>query len=263
MNDVYETNTATQNTTQEQNWLQRNADWLTPIATSAAQIGYNVWANDRNNQFNAEQAQLNRDWQAQQANTAYQRGYADMKAAGLNPHLAGGNGGAATGSGGQAATTGMMPADFNSLNGYALQTAMTQAQVNNLEADTELKGQQAGKTEQEMEGIKIENQYKDELKKLEILSQQITNEKTKAEVQKTFAEVHNLEKELRKMDEEIGILKSEGKIKEAEAKTRTRNRRAYAILEMTESATRSVGNLVGAGAKAAAVGQGAVHNFEM
>ena len=65
------------------------------------------------------------------------------------------------------------------------------------------------------------------------------------------------------MDDEIAILKEEGKIKEAEAKTKVRNRRAYAALEMIESGTRSVGNLVGAGAKAAAVGQNAIKAFEM
>ena len=68
--------------------------------------------------FNAEQAQLNRDWQAnankiamdfeaseaqknrdwidQQRATAYQVAMSDMKAAGLNPILAASNGGAAT-----------------------------------------------------------------------------------------------------------------------------------------------------------------------
>lgn len=47
-----------------------------------------------NNAFNAEQAQLNRDFQAEQAATQYQRGVQDMRAAGLNPALAYGQGGA-------------------------------------------------------------------------------------------------------------------------------------------------------------------------
>ena len=132
MADIYDTNSANSN----KNWVQRNADWLTPIATTAAQIGYNIYANNRNNQFNAEQAELNRNFEERMSNTAYQRAYADMKAAGLNPHLAGGSGGASTPAGNAAATTGMMPADMSGLNGYALQTALTQAQVENMNADT-------------------------------------------------------------------------------------------------------------------------------
>lgn len=51
------------------------------------------------NQFNAEQAQLNREWQEMMSNTSYQRGKEDMIKAGLNPYLALTNGGASTPSG--------------------------------------------------------------------------------------------------------------------------------------------------------------------
>lgn len=68
--------------------------------TSAENTQANIAAQQQTNQqqmnFNAEQAQLNRDFQSQQSNTAYQRASSDMQKAGLNPAMMFGSGSAAS-----------------------------------------------------------------------------------------------------------------------------------------------------------------------
>lgn len=59
-------------------------------------------ASSANSAFNAEQAQLNRDFQLQMSNTAHQREVADLQAAGLNPILSAHGSGASTSSGSSA-----------------------------------------------------------------------------------------------------------------------------------------------------------------
>lgn len=57
------------------------------------------------NQFNHDEAELDRNWQEQMSNTAHQREVKDLLSAGLNPILSANNSGASTGSGAQASAS--------------------------------------------------------------------------------------------------------------------------------------------------------------
>lgn len=143
------------------------------------------------NKQNAEQAQLNRDWQEYMSNTAYQRGYADMKAAGLNPILAGGSGGASTPSGAQAE---MQPAPSWSESAAKLGETFNSVSggLNSLS--------NAAKTS-------IESKFVEPTAKAEIA-------KTTAETVKTQAETANIEAQTAQLRKEFEILSREDQIEQ-------------------------------------------------
>lgn len=101
-------------------------------------------------QFSAEQAQRQMDFQERMANSQYQRGIADMQAAGLNPALAYSQGGAVAPSGaagqsssGQGAAgssvspgRGMTMSEMLEAAGHVAQMKLTKAETENVEADT-------------------------------------------------------------------------------------------------------------------------------
>ncbi|QCQ84849.1 DNA pilot protein [Blackfly microvirus SF02] len=135
---------------------------------------FNMNSTEKTNEANAQQAQMNRDFQERMSNTAYQRGMSDMKAAGLNPILAYQKGGASSPSGAQAALT--APKIEGNPVGEALNTGLamrraTQELANmqetqrNINADTSLKDANTAKTAAERMIVQ-ENLSEAQLRKL-------------------------------------------------------------------------------------------------
>lgn len=99
---------------------------------SVANAGLGYLGQSQTNAQNVAEAQKNRDFQASQTGTSYQRGVADMQAAGLNPMLAYSQGGASSGGGAQAQIGNAIGAGTSG----ALQAAQTIAGIRNTEAQT-------------------------------------------------------------------------------------------------------------------------------
>lgn len=78
--------------------LKCEGGWIETAAMLAGSLTGNIMSN----QANSAQAERQQNFQAKMSDTAYQRAVADMKAAGLNPMLAYGNGGASSPAGASA-----------------------------------------------------------------------------------------------------------------------------------------------------------------
>lgn len=150
----------------------------------------NLQIQENNSAFNAAEAAKNREFQAQQSNTVWQRAVADMQTAGLNPMLAYSQGGnpAAAGSMASAGSPGNAQNPYAAAGQSALQWAQlerVQAETENVEADT------ANKRDQNP-NIKLQGPLTEQQTKLILNQTREMLERT----YKTYWETTRIEKEV-------------------------------------------------------------------
>lgn len=106
------------------------------------------------NSWSAEQAQIQRDWETEMSNTAYQRQVKDMQAAGLNPALmygGAGSSGATTPNASSPSSVSPQSGGLSDLFGSIMDMALLGAQIKNINADTEQKKAGAERDKSETE----------------------------------------------------------------------------------------------------------------
>lgn len=188
------------------------------------------------NKFNAEQAQIARDWNLEQDNTKYQRAVVDMQKAGVNPALMMSKGPISTQAATNIAAQGATPAYMNMSAVASLAQSISQAKLNdaqkrNIDSQTLLNEKQARyydemgeKAALETVLLNIDAKYRDEQKQLELEGQRISNSVGG--------------EQLKKIGEEINVLKADYAKKIEEAKTEQEKQKLYiqdAILKKVQA----------------------------
>lgn len=150
------------------------------------------------NQFNAEQAEIQRNWEMNMSNTAYQRQVNDLQAAGINPIMAASNG-VSLPTSAAAASVSPSAATFQLsqlLDLYRmkemlpLEKAAIKAQIRNTEA-------QANKTDVDTESGKISLRYQDRNMQLEQEGKALANKLSAKDIEVREASIRKAEQEIK------------------------------------------------------------------
>lgn len=177
-----------------------------PALGTLVDAGINFGMMNYQNKFNAQQAQIAREFNKEMDSTKYQRTVTDMKTAGINPALAM-NGGITTQAGSNAVAQGATPAYMNMSSVANMVQALSQARLNNttaknIEADTEKKkaeteyyGASTGKITAETVGISINNQYLDTYNQLRNEGMDKSNKMTDARINEINENINKLRAE--------------------------------------------------------------------
>lgn len=180
---------------------------LPAVGTGLVSTASNWAIMQAQNKFNAQQAQIARDWNLEQDNTKYQRAVVDMQKAGVNPALMMSKGPISTQAASNIAAQGATPAYMNmsaiaSIAQSISQAKLNEAQKRNLDTDSDLKEMQANyyynlgeKTYQEAIGVKIDNQYRDEFNQLKNEGQRLSNSISEERIKEVTENINRLKAE--------------------------------------------------------------------
>ena len=130
--------------------------WIAPVVAAGIGAAGSIAGQSSANRRNWQIAKAQMRFQERMSNTAYQRSIKDLKAAGLNPLMAVGSGGASSPAGASATMQNEMAGLQDSLNSAFQSRRMTQ-EVKNLKASEKLAGTQDYLTQQQADHAR--NQY--------------------------------------------------------------------------------------------------------